>query len=245
MKKPNLVIINGWASPIILWSSLISLLSNDYDMNIIDLNTVSNHCDYKSYIKSFVENKNLNNITIAAWSLGAICLLDSYNLIKERLSNIILISPTLKFTSHKETGYLYGWDDRVLRLMKRRLLTDESETLNDFFLKIFSYNEKCFVKEFFKNYKNNDYSVAALSSGLNYLRITDIRSANKIDTNALIIHGLEDEICPYTAGMETLKILNNSSVLSVSGCGHAPFYTNPNLCYEFILQNTKGDKNDR
>lgn len=159
-------------------------------------------------------------LLIGGWSLGGLLAL---RLAAQRLADgLILLSATAKFTRPKEQ-IDRGWADAYVRQMITGLRKDRQATENKF-------RQKVFIEEQWETGLRDDapfignWTTPALIAGLEILRSVECLSRlPEIKCPVLLVHGTEDQICPYPAAEELLTQLPRAQLLTIPGSGHAPF----------------------
>jgi pimeloyl-[acyl-carrier protein] methyl ester esterase len=223
--------IHGWASTSLVWSNLF----NQTDCYFYDSSTYPN---YKELSQSFVKVTNSSDTpnVLIGWSLGGMLALQLAYEFPERIKKLILISSTAKFTTN--TSYSAGLDQIIVKNLARKVKADEVIAQKNFYKLMFSEQEHQFRTEFLTKStetivsKNN----SSLQNGLQYLLTTDLRPLlSSINVQTHIIHGSDDGICPLSAGQYLTNNMNHSKLSILQGTGHIPFYTQKDICNQFIF----------
>jgi pimeloyl-[acyl-carrier protein] methyl ester esterase len=170
-------------------------------------------------------------LLIGGWSLGGLLAL---RLAANGFADgLVLLAATARFTRPKEQQDR-GWPDIYVRQMIAALKKDPRAVENNFRQMLFTDSEwkagLCDVLP-----PIGSWTTSALITGLQVLRDEDGMSyLPEIHCPALLIHGVEDKICPYGAAEELLAQLPQAKLISIEGCGHVPFLEREEVIAEEI-----------
>ncbi|MDQ2085322.1 alpha/beta hydrolase [Herbivorax sp. ANBcel31] len=235
--KRRMVVLTGWSVGKFPWKTLLSLLNKHFEIIFVDWENVFSVDGFKKKVFSLLSEKKLEKFSLMGWSLGSITAMDIAAHFPEKIENLILISGTLRFVKDEKKLYSTLWTKETIDKMIYMLKIDKDKILNKFYKNLFSKSEKSagHYKRFISEVQctKADYSVNSLLNGLEYLKVMDLRNISP-DISPLLIHGCEDVICPYESGEYINKKFKNSNLVKLQGCGHIPFYTDPDTCYEII-----------
>ncbi|GIM30698.1 transporter [Clostridium polyendosporum] len=247
-----LIILSGWAVHKLAWRSILDLLEKDYEVIIVDWNSVDSLDSFKQRVITILEERDISRFSIIGWSLGSLVAIDIAASHSFQIEHMILISSTSKFIQDQKENYNIGWHKKTIDRMIYMLKEHPEETLNKFYRNLFSKVEvkdgycDYFLKEIFSSNKKN--SVQSLTLGLEYLIMKDFRDKiNQINIPVLLIHGDEDLICPVKAAEYLENHLKTSRLVIFTETGHVPFFTKSNQCYEVIknyMLNGRKDESD-
>lgn len=237
--KEHVIIVSGWAVNPFVWREFEQLLSNNYQVTIIDFNNTYIEESFNNKVKSIIKSKKIDRFILIGWSLGSMVALDIANYYSNRINYLILFSATSKFAVTKNEDYQYGWNTIIVKRMINQLKIDTKTILNQFYKNMFCKAElkEGFLDNFLqKENKHRTYNVDSLIKGLEYLMISDIRKKlSTINIPVLFIHGKNDNICPIEAGYYINKLLIKSEFISIQNTGHAPFFSKAEYCYNSII----------
>ncbi len=211
--------MTGWSMPASVFDRLRGFLP-DFDHVFVDYSAVSSSEDIMQLTEKAAKSV-LSTISgpflIGGWSLGGLLAI---RLAAQGLADgLILFSATAKFTRPKGQANL-GWADAYLRQMIAGLAKDRQAIEIKFRQMMFTESEIDRVNPSLMG----SWTTASLIAGLEVLRSVDLLSQlPEIDARVLLIHGIEDKICPYAAAEELQTHLPRAKLLSVSESGHAPF----------------------
>jgi len=243
MSKPHLIMLPGWGMKNFVWNKINEFLSKDFQLIFIEWDNVHSLDEFKERVTNVIEQKQISTFSLLGWSLGSLVALDIASDNSWNIKHLILIGATSSFIQHKEDRYNIGWNKRIVERMKFQLYKKTQETLYNFYNLMFSKEEiqKNYDKEFLQMVEDKieNKSIDSLSLALDYLIQKDLRN-KLIDINVpiLIIHGKEDNICSLDSSMYIKNVVNNSTIKIINECGHIPFFTKANDCYNAISKFT-------
>lgn len=171
-------------------------------------------------LPSLASSRRSGKLLIAGWSLGGLLAL---RLAARGLADgLVLFGATARFVRSREESDL-GWPDAVLRHMAAAIAKDRQAVEARFRQRLLSEEEK--ITGFGPQLPPaGSWSSAALLAGIRLLRTENHVSAlPEIACPTLLVHGKEDEVCPYVAAEELYKRLPQAEILPVDGGGHIPF----------------------
>ena len=233
-----LVLIHGWAMSGRVWAFQRELAS-DFRLITVDLRGHGRSAvppgpfrlsDLADDLAALFEHLDLNGATLLGWSLGAQVALRAFHPLRERLSALILVGGTPKFTADGENDA--GLPSREVRGLELRLKRDYTKTMGEFFRQMFApgelsrEQENRIAREIVMGSRLPEPEVAR--DGLGILVSEDLRGLlSGVDRPTLLIHGEEDTICPPAAARLMAERLPDARLLMLPGTGHAPFLSRP------------------
>ncbi|CAH1193659.1 Pimeloyl-[acyl-carrier protein] methyl ester esterase [Paenibacillus plantiphilus] len=157
-------------------------------------------------------------LLIIGWSLGSLLAL---RIAADGLADgIVLLNGTARFVRPKGETEL-GWLDAYVRQMGTEIKHDRAAVELKFREALLTAQELengC-VQEL---PPAESWSTEALLAGLNVLRNEDCRGLlSTITLPALLIHGVEDTICPIGAALELQVRLPHARLITLEASGHA------------------------
>jgi len=199
--KELVIIFKGWSSTNSLYKDIEDLY-RDAEVHYSD------EVDWP-----LIKPSNYSRITLIAWSMGTLDAIE-YEM-NHRVDEMILISPTLDFTSTTRPV--------ILRKMIKRLGTDREGCLEDFTRLCFDSAEK--AKGYWKDYREEILGISedTLLEGLEKLMNKKIESREEREISPLIVVGSEDRVIPLENSKEVEGLYPNVRVVKVEG-GHNLFY---------------------
>lgn len=222
--KGTILWLPGWSMAPAVFDRLRSELP-DYHHALIDYSNAKapddmlalTEAEAAKWLARSTENSPL---FIGGWSLGGLLALRLA--VKGLPAGLILFGATARFIRSKDEAEL-GQPDAYVRQMMRALTTDAAAVETKFRQRLWTDDEqragKCD-----KLPPIGSWTVPALLAGLHILRNEEVESVlSEIVCPVLLVHGVEDEICPYLAAKELANGLPQAQLFSIPGCGHVPF----------------------
>ncbi|MDQ0417291.1 pimeloyl-[acyl-carrier protein] methyl ester esterase [Croceifilum oryzae] len=209
--------------------------------------------DYKHYALSFCgcereeqvmelaiqtfEQIEADEIMVVGWSLGAMVALELALRFHKRVCRLFLIGGVADFVkrSHADSG----WDERVVRRMKKKLLSNGREVIRSFDQKMFSSLEleEGWGEKWQETFRKQLPTLSSVQAGLDFLQEFSLRDRGKeISTSVFLLAGLEDSICPVTATLNLEKQLPQADCTIWQEGGHACFWTQKNRFQQWIKE---------
>lgn len=232
---PVIVLLHGWCKSSAVWRFQIDALSEHFRVIAPDLAgygksaSPSNDMyigDYSADLVALFNSLDLKKTLLVGWSQGAQIVLQASLDLRERLSGIVLVSGTPRFTSSDD--FPYGLTETEANGMANKVRRNLARALAGFNAHMFTENE-------LENASNREQILEMLSSepvpdtstaiqGLKALYQADLRSILcRIEMPALVINGDKDPICLPGASSFLAENISESRQVIFSGCGHAPF----------------------
>jgi len=242
-----IVFIHGWCMSSAVWRLQREGLSGSFRVITVDLPGHGNSpppadgfqikgCAVE--IAGLFESLRLHNALLAGWSLGSLIALETFVLLRERLSGLVLIAGTPRFT--QGDGFQYGLTRDEVDGMARKVQRSLRRALDGFTARMFSSGERedpllaAMVAELLSTVPMPTADVAI--QALDALVECDLRDRlATIDLPTLIINGESDVICLPQASAFLAERISSARQIRFAGCGHAPFLTQGtrfNACLE-------------
>ncbi|MBK5275215.1 MAG: alpha/beta fold hydrolase [Desulfuromonadales bacterium] len=189
-------------------------------------------------IAGLFEALGLQNALLAGWSLGSLIALETFPLLRARLSGMVLIAGTPRFTQSGD--YRYGLSQIETEGMARKVQRSLRRALEGFTGLMFAPGELDEPQQAVRiqNLLSNvslPLTTIALQA-LQALVEADLRDQLAlIDLPTLIMNGDCDVICLPQASEFLAKRIPLARQVLFTGCGHAPFLTQScyfNACLE-------------
>jgi pimeloyl-ACP methyl ester esterase len=233
-----LVMLHGWAGSGRLWHFQREL-SDTCRLVIPDLRGHGRSSapasgnlleDLAGDIVTLFERFDLQDVLLLGWSLGSQVALAAFPRLRERISGLVLVGATPRFTAMN--GYPHGLSSNELRGMEIRLRRDFNGTMREFFQGMFAAGELSREQAERINREivmGGDLPVPAVArAALEILSTADLREMlPSIDRPVLIIHGSVDAICPPGVARFMAERLPNARLELFDGAGHAPCLSRP------------------
>lgn len=222
MTSLPLFFIHGWATNGHIWQGLYNC-SRTYYYNAPQFPDF-NHVVHS--FTSFFHRMKKERAILIGWSLGGMLALQLAHLFPERIAKVVLLSSTACFTVRED--YAAGLSPAIVKRLGKKLKKDPRQAQLDFYSLMFSPREQRDAAVFLEALAPLmcDIPLATLTSGLDYLLVTDLRHViPHISVPCHIIHGSADEICPLEAGYYLAEHLPQATFHVLRHAGHIPFYT--------------------
>jgi len=233
-----LVFLHGWAMSATVFAEIAEMLAADFHLLIPDL---------PGHGKSSVAAKNdlsglsgdlacwlaavaSRPVSLAGWSLGGMLALEMAHQQTIPVDRLVLVGTTPRFTQNN--GWVFGLPSGQVHALARNLQRRFESTLADFFALAFSGEritpERLRAIRNFAVKKSPLPDRDAILGLLNVLASHDQRPVlSAIRQPALVMHGEQDQIVPFTAGQYLSEKLPNAHLVKFPGIGHVPFLSRP------------------
>ena len=234
---PPLLLLHGWAMSRRVWAFQRELASGFRviapDLRGHGSSTASGSfglTDLAEDVACLCHALKLKDAVIAGWSLGAQVALKSIGMLRDRVTGLVLVGATPRFTS--STDYDAGLPGREVRGLEARLKRDYTRTMGEFFRRMFSPGELSREQE---NRIARDIvmgsrlpALPVAQAGLAILEQEDLRNILPgVECPVLLLHGDSDTICPPAAAHYMASHLPDARLMLLPGAGHAPFLSRP------------------
>lgn len=240
MAKRNIVLVHGWASDQSIWQETRKHLEPNHRVHTLNLPLSKHVHSYRDAVVNLIEQNALTQVVLVGWSLGALVAIQVAHQIRENVRGLALISSTAKFLSDIQSDISDSSDQGgispvLLTRMKKRLSKNPEQTVDDFYKLMFSAHEQSqgldqmIIKEYLN--RGRVWELNEAQAGLDFLAAADLRAELRmIACPVLLLHGEQDEICPFAGAVYLQQELNCVQLVSFAGTGHIPFLTN---AYDF------------
>ncbi|WP_223285181.1 alpha/beta hydrolase [Paenibacillus sp. PL91] len=218
MKQTSILWLSGWSVPNTVFDRFHAYLP-EFNHITVDYSKADLPEEMLELAESAAKASE-SPLLIAGWSLGALLALRLAS--KGYANGLMLLGGTARFTRSKEEKSR-GWSDAYMRQMIRNLQNDRNEVEAKFRQIMFTDAEREAGLPV-RLPSLGSWSTSALIAGLQLLRNEECLSLlSQMACPALIIHGTEDKVCPYGAAEELMSLMPSAKLLTLTGCGHAPF----------------------
>ncbi|MCE0451256.1 alpha/beta fold hydrolase [Brevibacillus sp. AF8] len=210
--------LNGWGMPDCSWDAVRSQFPS-YQHIIPTYSDVTNPSQFYERVEEEVRSQSAQELIVVGWSMGG--MLGLRLAAQYPVSGLVLIGTTARFTSEQH-DLRKGWHPVVLQRMKRQLSVARERVMDTFVKQMLTPGERE-QTGLQVGLDSQNWSTAALVAGLTYLEEEDCRPfLSSLTTPALVIHGMEDAICSFSAGEELASSLSSAHFVQIPDCGHAP-----------------------
>jgi len=232
-----LVLLHGWCMSSAVWCRQLEGLSDSFRVITLDLPghgqstapTGGFHVKgCASDLAGFFESLELQDALLAGWSLGSLIALESFELVRRRLSGLVLIAATPRFTQGDD--YRCGLSRLEVEGMARKVQRSLQRARDGFNTRMFAPGElddpqqAAMIKGIVSGVPLPSTEVAL--QALDALVESDLRDRlASIDRPTLILNGDCDPICPPQASEYLMQRIVSARQTVFVSCGHAPFLT--------------------
>lgn len=159
-------------------------------------------------------------LLIGGWSLGGLLALRLA--VKGIADGLLLFATTAKFIRPKGESDR-GWADAYVRQMCAGLEKDREAVETKFRRMLFTDAER--EMKIDQNLPPlGVWTVQALIAGLKILREEEaLTQLTQIHCPVFVIHGTDDEICPFGAAIELASLIPQARLDAIPSSGHVPF----------------------
>ena len=167
---------------------------------------------------------------LVGWSLGGMLAMAIACRWPERIAALALIASTPSF--RLRDGWAHGCDQVVFADFEKAAVSQSPKIMNRFFalmilgdgLSRSAYN--ALARQAVN--RQCPTTAAGITTGLALLISIDLRDQlHGLSMPTLVMHGEQDAIVPFAAGLALVEALPDSRLQAFSHCGHAPFLTQP------------------
>ena len=204
--KPRLLLVSGWAHPGDALRPIADALA--------DLGAPSTLAAAEADPRRPVAPGTL----LLGWSLGGMLCLETAALQPDRISGLILINTTARFTLARD--WEHGLPAAQVRALGRALRNDIATGVDGFLqLSARLRGHAAATAPLARAWPHP--TAAALAPGLQYLAETDLRPRlAQIPCPALVVHAREDSVIPLGAGQALAAALPHGRLVVVDDIGH-------------------------
>lgn len=236
---PDIVLLHGWGLHGGIWEETAAHLAKNFRVTCIDLPGHGRSAAMsESYTLQTLAERILSVVpqqTIwLGWSLGGMLAMQCAAIHPERVTKLILVASTPKFTC--SVDWSHGISSEVLEQFAQEMEHDAKKTIRRFLALQLRGSERAHESLAALNhavFRHGLPATVALRGGLNILRDADLRThLARITSPALVIAGERDPLIPLQTGDYLAANLPNGKLFTLPKSGHAPFLSHPP---EFLL----------
>ncbi|SDY79862.1 alpha/beta fold hydrolase [Thermoactinomyces sp. DSM 45892] len=233
--------ISGWSVPEGIWEPFHGEWPDYHHVTLSFC-----HCEQVEHVMEqaiqTLGKMEEDEVTVVGWSLGAMVALELALRFPKRISRLFLIGGVADFMKQGHDDI--GWDERVLRRMKKQLRSNRQEVIRSFDQKMFSLleQEDGWQERWQGVFRKHLPSLSSLQAGLDFLQEFSLRDRGKeISTPVFLLTGSEDGICPAEATLHLAKQLPRVECTIWSESGHACFWTQKGRFQQWIKECLHGE----
>lgn len=181
-------------------------------------------------IEELLAHLSIESAVVVGWSMGSQLAVKAADLLKGRISGLLLVGATPRFCSGSD--YPHGLPSFEARGMAIRIKRDYQGTAGQFFKEMFSAAETASVNlsEVAARTVSSLPPLQITLSALQALTDADLRQIlADISQPVLLLHGAEDKICLPGAAEFMAEKLPLATVRIIDSSGHAPFLSAPEM----------------
>lgn len=240
---PDLVLLHGWGMHSGVWNGVRDRLAQHYRLHLVDLPghgfspAATGESVTLQYMAEAVAQDLPARSTVCGWSLGGQVALELALREPQRIERLVLVSTTPAFVQREY--WQWGMEATVLQQFAAELQQDVAATLQRFFalqLRGSSHVSAALAQLRASLLQRGQPDALSLQAGLQILLETDLRPVvNKITQPVTLLHGENDVIADPAAASWMKQILQNSKLIMLPRCGHAPFLSHPEQFLEIML----------
>lgn len=244
---PDLVLLHGWAMHSGVWNGVRDRLAQQYRLHLVDLpghgfsdaSTGTGESATLQHMAAAIAPVLPARSMVCGWSLGgqvamelALTLLEP-----QRIERLVLVSTTPSFVQREH--WQWAMETTVLQQFAAELQQDVAATLKRFCalqLRGSSNASAALAQIHASLLQRGQPDAVSLQGGLQLLLETDLRTRlPEITQPVTLLHGENDVITDPAAAKWMKQTLQNSKLIMLPRCGHAPFLSHPEQFMEIML----------
>lgn len=231
------LLVHGWCMSSAVWKYQYNALPSSMRLLAPDLRGhgrsrgISGGVDFEGFASDLVdlfERLDLSNAVLVGWSMGAQIALRAYSELSGRLSGMVLVSATPRFTASDDFPYALACKEAGgMRLKVQR---STRRALDGFYSRLFAVGEldshplASEINQLLSTMPSPDTDAAL--DALDALIRTDMRGLlGAITLPTLIVNGAQDRICLPQASCYLKEHIQGGEQTVFPLSGHAPFLT--------------------
>ncbi len=221
MNATPAILITGWAVPADILGAFGAALDRPLTVfDICDKQSALAQEPFASQVQQIINTQSAPPLLIG-WSTGALLALDVATQCDIPLAGIIALSGTACFCKRADNAF--GQAPEAVESLRKGVLADARRlrTLTRF------YRESAYPDRLRAPWRDQLEQAAAvldgaaLASGLDYLRKTDLRDQlQRVTAPTLFIHGANDTIIPITAAQWATEQIASAELHTLPRAGH-------------------------
>ena len=242
---PDLVLLHGWVMHSGVWNGVRDRLAQHYRLHLVDLPGhgfsagLTGESATLQHMAAAIAPVLPARSTVCGWSLGGQVALElALTLLEpQRIERLVLVSTAPSFVQRED--WQWAMEATVLQQFAAELQQDVTTTLQRFFaLQVRgSSNASVALAQIRASLlQRGQPDAVSLQACLQILLETDLRTQlPKITQPVTLLHGENDVIADPAAAKWMKQTLQNSKLVMLPRCGHAPFLSHPEQFMEIML----------
>jgi pimeloyl-ACP methyl ester esterase len=246
-RGPPVVLLHGWSSSSRSFALVLERLALRHGVLALDLRghgrspaPASGYAmaDHAADVAALLEREDVTGAALVGWSMGAQVALEALPLSPRRISALVLVSGTPRFTSSDD--WPHGLRESRVRALARQLAQRPERALRAFFEGMFVPGELDAARalEIERSVVAGAAppALAAARAGLDAFIDADQRPrVSEVAVPALVVHGERDPVCLPGAARWVVDRIPGARLALLPGLGHAPQLSRPELVSDLVL----------
>ena len=228
-----LVMIHGWGMHSGMWMQARDLLSQHFELHLVDLPGMGNSGNLDVYNLNTVAEEIVQKIPansfVLGWSLGG--LIATKIALITPIKKLILVGSTPCFVARE--GWQHGMESDVFESFFAGAMQDYQSTMNKLLALMAMGSGNARTSSKILREALNLRPAAnqqGLLGALDILRTDDLREAlTSLEIPTLLIHGAHDKLASLSAAEWTVKALPNAELFVLQSAAHEPFISHPEI----------------
>ena len=235
-----LVMIHGWGMHSGMWMQAKDLLSQHFELHLIDLPGMGYSESLSEYDLDKVAQEialfTPKNAYLLGWSLGGLIAMKIA--MHQPVKKLVLIGSTPCFVNRED--WELGTPTEVFQTFFADVIQDFESTMHKLLALIAmgGGNARGTAKVLKQEFSARPLpSQKALQDTLNILLHTDLRKQlSQITAPTLLLHGEHDKLAPIGAAVWLSTALPNAKLHEIKGAAHEPFLSHPQVFADTIVE---------
>jgi len=235
-----LVMIHGWGMHSGMWMQTRDLLSEHFELHMVDLPGMGHSETLDVYnlhsVAEKIAEKIPSNAYMLGWSLGG--LIATKIALMTPINKLILVGSTPCFVARE--NWQQGMPKEVFESFFAGAMQDYQGTMNKLLALIAmgSGNARASSRMLREALGLRPApNQQGLLGALDILRTGDLRAdLPSLKTPTLLIHGAQDKLASLSAAEWTVKALPNAALIALASAAHEPFISHPELFTEKVTE---------
>lgn len=238
---PNLALLHGWGSSSKIWQCNVDKLSKKYCLWCVDLpghgNSYTVNWDYSvDQGLELLTNSLPKECAILGWSLGGLYAQLYAAKYPTRVSKLMLISSTPKFTACDD--WPHGMQNEIFTQFVEGFNENPKDTLKRFcaLQVVNTISAKQTLVTLVNALSNENKHIKKIAWGLSWLKKTDLRKNSTLSLMPIyILQGENDRLVSKMAMQQTASLWQRAELCVIDGAGHVPFVSNHDQFIECVV----------